>query len=132
MLNADRNTPSRGGIDHADPVAAGTVIRAGALTALNANGFLVPGSTAVGLTSRGRALETVDNSNGLDGDQTAHTDKGTFRFNNHDTDVITRADIGGTAYIVDDETVAVNDGTGTRSVAGKIDDIDDHGVWVTV
>ncbi|MCY1460857.1 hypothetical protein D9M71_784510 [compost metagenome] len=47
-------------------------------------------------------------------------------------DEITRADIGATAYIVDDQTVAKTDGTSTRSVAGTIRDVDSDGVWVEI
>jgi hypothetical protein len=36
------------------------------------------------------------------------------------------------AYVVDDETVANSDGTGTRSGLGQIVDLDDDGVWVTI
>ncbi|MFB0515162.1 MAG: hypothetical protein ACETWG_00985, partial [Candidatus Neomarinimicrobiota bacterium] len=35
-------------------------------------------------------------------------------------------------YIVDDQTVAKTDGTGTRSPAGFIEDVDSNGVWVLV
>jgi hypothetical protein len=31
---------------------------------------------------------------------------------------------------VDDQTVAKTDGTGARSVAGKVFDVDSGGVWV--
>lgn len=42
----------------------------------------------------------------------------------------TAADIGSDCYIVDDQTVAKTNGTNTRSVAGKIMDVDAQGVWV--
>ncbi len=45
-------------------------------------------------------------------------------------DAITFDDIGATCYVVDDQTVALTNGTGTRSVAGKIHDVDAAGVWV--
>ncbi|MCY1307350.1 hypothetical protein D9M70_572660 [compost metagenome] len=35
-----------------------------------------------------------------------------------------------TAFIVDDQTVAATDGTGTRSAAGRIVGIEADGVWV--
>ena len=129
-LTQDRNTPMRQGQAYADPVAASTTIYAGGLVALDSNGYAVPGSTATGLTARGRAQERVDNSAGADGDEIVHVMPGIFRWVNDGTDTITRADIGASAYIVDDQTVAVNDGGSTRSPAGTIVDVDAQGVWV--
>ena len=58
--------------------------------------------------------------------------KGTFRFGNSASgDLIAIADIGNDCYIVDDQTVAKTNGTNTRSVAGKVHDVDAEGVWVT-
>jgi hypothetical protein len=79
----------------------------------------------------GRAKETVDNSSGSAGDLNVEIEKGIFRFaNSSSTDEITRADIGSNCYIVDDQTVAKTSGSSTRSVAGKIFDVDSLGVWV--
>lgn len=41
-------------------------------------------------------------------------------------DEVVAADVGGLAYVVDDQTVANNDGTGTRSAAGRIWKIDSN------
>jgi hypothetical protein len=60
------------------------------------------------------------------------TRKGVFRFKNSGADPIDRSHIEGTAYIVDDETVAATNGTNTRSAAGKIVDLDAAGVWVEI
>jgi hypothetical protein len=79
----------------------------------------------------GRAETQADNSSGSNGDITVDVRKGVFRFaNSTGGDEITRADIGGNCYIVDDQTVAKTDGTGARSVAGKVFDVDSGGVWV--
>jgi len=129
-LTADRNTPRRNGIDFVDPVAASAIIYAGALVALNGTGYLVPGSAATGLKARGIAQENIDNSTGIDGALRVPVMTGVFRFANDGT--ITIADIEATAYIVDDQTVADNDGTGTRSVAGTIKSVDSAGVWVNI
>lgn len=132
-LTTDRNTKRRAGDDlNVDPVAAATHIFAGALACLDANGNLVPGSTSTTLKARGRAEENVDNSAGAAGDKSAKTRKGVFQFANDGTDTIDRTHIEGTAYIVDDETVAATDGTGTRSAAGTIVDVDAQGVWVRI
>jgi len=131
-LTADRDTPERDGVDFSFPVAAATKIYAGALVALNAAGDAVPGATATTLTAVGRADEQVDNT-GAAGDKVVAVRKGVFRFGNSAAgDAITKAEIGADAYIVDDETVAGTDGTGTRSVAGKIVDVDADGVWVEI
>ena len=50
--------------------------------------------------------------------------------NSASADLISLADIGADCYIVDDQTVAKTSGTNTRSVAGKVFDVDADGVWV--
>lgn len=125
-LTSDRDTPYREGKSYGDPVAASTTIFGGSLVALNATGFLVPGSTATGLIARGRACARVDNSAGADGDLACTSERGTFRWANSGD--IDRTSIGATAYIVDDQTVSL-DNTG-KSAAGTIRDVDALGVWV--
>jgi hypothetical protein len=39
-------------------------------------------------------------------------------------DLIAQADVGTDCYIVDDQTVAKTSGTNTRSVAGKVQEVD--------
>ena len=132
-LTKDRNTKRRDGVQYSDPVAAATRIFAGSLVCLNAAGNAVSGSTATTLTARGVAQEQVDNSAGAAGALRIESSRGTFPFaNSATTDEITRADIGATAYIVDDQTVAKTSGTNTRSVAGVIRDVDSDGVWIEI
>ncbi len=132
-LTADRNTKRRDGVLYSDPVAAATRLFAGSIVCLDASGNAVPGATATTLTARGVAQEQVDNRDGAAGDRRVEVRRGVFPFaNSASTDEITRADIGNSAYIVDDETVAKTDGTSTRSVAGVIRDVDDNGVWVEI
>jgi hypothetical protein len=131
-LVADRDTPYRTGEDQSDPVKGATKIFAGSLVCLDANGWAVPGATATTLKARGRAEEQADNSGGADGAEAVRTRKGVFRFKNSGADPIDRSHIEGTAYIVDDETVAATNGTNTRSAAGKIVDLDAAGVWVEI
>jgi len=86
---------------------------------------------ATTLRGVGRVKETVDNSAGADDAATVDIERGIFRYaNSSGADEITAADIGNDCYIVDDQTVAKTDGTSTRSVAGKVHDIDALGVWV--
>ena len=132
-LTKDRNTVRRDGVQFSDPVAATTRIFAGSLVCLNASGYAVPGATSTTLKARGVAQEQVDNSAGAAGDLAIETRRGVFPFaNSTSTDEITRADIGATAYIVDDQTVAKTSATNTRSVAGVIRDVDSNGVWVEI
>lgn len=127
----DRNTPQRGACRRSGGMAAATLAYAGTIAVLNASGFVEPGSTATGLITLGKFRNQYDNSAGADGDIDAEFDRGIFRFENSTaSDEITITDIGAICYIVDDQTVAKTDGTGTRSAAGRIDDVDASGVWV--
>lgn len=130
-LATERDTRERNGSLLTLGVAAAKKMYAGALAARDASGNATPGATATTLRGVGRVRETVDNSAGAAGDVTVDIDKGIFAFaNSAGADEITRADIGDDCYIVDDQTVAKTDGTATRSVAGKVFDVDSAGVWV--
>lgn len=132
-LTIDRNTPERSGDKFSFPVAASTKIYAGSICALNASGYAVPGSIATTLIAVGRAEEQTDNSAGAAGALSVPVKRGVFRFGNSTSaDLIGRANIGSNCYIVDDQTVALTNGTNTRSVAGVIVDVDDVGVWVRI
>lgn len=132
-LTKDRDTKRRDGVQFSHPLAAATVIYAGALVALNAAGNAVPGATATTLTAVGVAQEHADNSTGAIGDVRVEVRRGVFQFaNSAAADEITRAEIGDSAYIVDDQTVAKTSGTSTRSVAGIIRDVDAGGVWIEI
>lgn len=132
-LTKERYITRRDGEGHSDPVAAATKIFAGAITVLNAAGDAAPGSTATGLVPRGVAVATADNSGGSAGDIRVQTRPGVYRFGNSAAaDLIARAEIGDDCYIVDDQTVAKTSATNTRSVAGKIVDVDADGVWVAI
>lgn len=130
-LAKDRNTPKRTGNFVTLPVAAASLIYQGAIVCINAAGFSVPGRTAADLKTVGVARSRADNSQGADGMIAVEADKGWFRFDNSaGADAIATADIGGTAYVVDDHTVAKTSGGATRSAAGTIKDVDAVGVWV--
>lgn len=132
-LAKDRNTPARDGVRINAPVAAATIIYAGALVALNAAGDAVPAAAALGLRAVGRAEARVDNSAGAAGDLSVELGRGVFRFANSAAgDAIARADIGTYVYLVDDQTVAKTSGNGARSIAGRVLDVDAQGVWVEV
>lgn len=132
-LTRDRNTPRRDGTDFGRGVHADAVIFLGALVCLDADGFAIPAATATGLVADGVAEQHVDATGYADGAKTVSVRKGVFKFDNSAAaDEITIAHIGDVAYIVDDHTVALTDGTSSRSAAGTIVDVDSDGVWIRI
>lgn len=97
----------------------------------NAAGYATKGATATGCFGIGRAEETADNSTGVAGAISATYRTGIFAFaNSGGGDQFAQADIGKLCYIVDDQTVAKTNGTGTRSPAGIVEGIESGSVWV--
>jgi len=130
-LTASRNTPMKFRSLIGFPVAANVKIFAGALVALNANGYLVPGSVSTTLRYQGRADEFCDNTGGADGAKTVTVRRGAaFKFANAAADPVAQADVGNQVYIVDDQTVARTNGGNTRSPAGKLLAVEVDGVWI--
>lgn len=131
-ITTERDTQRRLGAQGAYPVLAATKVLAGTLVALTAAGYAQGGATATTLKAVGVADLTADNTAGASGDIKVETRRdGWFRFANSAAgDLITIADISNSCYIVDNQTVAKTDGAGTRSVAGKIRDVDAAGVWI--
>jgi hypothetical protein len=128
---AERTTAARDHRNFNDPVEAASKIFGGTIVCLNAAGNAVKGSTALALKAIGRARSTADNTAGAAAAIGVETETGTFRFANSAAgDLIARADIGADCFIVDDQTVAKTNGGATRSIAGKISDVDAQGVWV--
>lgn len=113
------------------PVKGSTTIYQGALVALDANGYAVPGKKAAGLTAAGRAEETVVNS-GADGDEIIRVTRGVFVFENTSTTAnkITAAHVLKPCYIENDQTVTAL-ATGA-SAAGLVIRVDDEGVAVEI
>lgn len=113
------------------PVKGSTTIYQGALVALDANGYAIPGKKAAGLTAAGRAEETVENS-GADGALLIRVSRGTFVYANTaaSENKITKAHVLKTCYMEDDHTVTAL-ATGA-SPAGIVIRVDDSGVAVEV
>ncbi len=129
-LTSERNTRNRIGDLRVEPMAATVKIWSGSLIMRNAAGYLTKGATATGCVGVGRAEKTVDNT-GAAGAASVEYRLGSFLFaNSASGDLITIADIGKACFIVDDQTVAKTDGTGTRSRAGIVDAVEATGVWV--
>lgn len=127
----ERNTPTRDGRNYSDPVAAGAKLLGGTIACLDAAGNATPGVTALNLKAIGRVRITADNTGGAAAAINVETEPGRFRFANSAAgDLITKADMQADCFIVDNQTVAKTNGGGTRSIAGKIVDVDAQGVWV--
>jgi hypothetical protein len=110
--------------------AAGSVFYRGALVCFDtADAGIKPGETSTTLVALGRC----ENYRDANEDAQVHARCGIFHFaNSAGGDEIVAADIGASCYVVDDQTVAKTDGTGTRSVAGKVYKIDATGVYVGI
>lgn len=131
-LTAPRDTRQRSGAVFSRGIAANVTIYKGALVALNAAGFLVPGTVSTTLKADGVAQDTVVGT-AVNGEAVVDVERGVFRFSNSAAgDQITRADIGNDCFIVDDDQVARTNGGSTRSIAGRVEDVDAVGVWVRI
>lgn len=127
-LSVDRDTPQIKGEFYFYPMIASDIIYKGSIVVLDSSGNAEPGSTATGKMAVGRAEEYKDNSAGSATDKSIKVRTGVFRFGNGD--VITKAHIGDTAWIVDDQTVSK--ASSGKSQAGIIVDVDSLGVWVLI
>ncbi len=126
-LTKPKPIKSRSGNIYMRKLKAGTKIYTGALVLLD-GGFAVAGKTATGLIADGVARDMVDNTNGADGDVSVPVEHGMiWGFLGSG---VTEADIGKDAYVIDDDTVAADNGGATRSQAGKIIDVAKGLVWV--
>ncbi len=128
-LTDKREIRERAGNVFVRGVAANVTIHQGALVCNSAAGHATPGATATTLTALGVAEESVTGA-GVAGVAKVRIKRGTFLFKNKADDLVTSAEIGKPCYVVEDETVAKTDGTGTRSKAGIVHDVEDSGVWV--
>lgn len=126
-----RLTKERKANDFAFPVAANVTCNSGAIAAFTGTATNI-GPAITGTTQRvvGVFDETVTNG-ATAGAVTVKVRRGCFQFaNSAGADEITRAHIGASAFIVDDQTVAATNGSSTRSAGGVIRDVDAGGVWV--
>ena len=123
------------------PVAAGVTIYPGALVVSNSSGFAQPATSALGLIAVGICIDQfpIVNSAGGNGAAFVQVRCGTFGFASATgADAITAATpIGTPLFAVDDQTVALTDGGGTRSFAGRFAGVNNNpqtapGPYVTV
>lgn len=121
-LSAERDTREQVGNVYGYPLAAGVKAWKGGIAVLDAAGDMKPGVTATGLVAVGRFEDTHD----VAGENVTAKGGDFWYANSAAVDEITAAEIGDDCYIVDDQTVAKTNGGNTRSVAGKIIDVDAH------
>ncbi len=107
-------------------------------------GYAKPGVTGTGLTTLGIAniapviqasdtTATGPSGQLADGIATVRVAQGVFLLGNSTAgDAIAQADVYSVCYVVDDQTVAKTDGTGTRSIAGVIMEVVPAGVYVSM
>lgn len=132
-LIKDRPTPRRAGHLVSDPLAAGVTIYAGGMYLLDASGNATPAAAqAEATTLRVRAVAR-QRASAAAGDGQVAGEQGVFCFDNASAgDALTRADIGASCYVLDDQTVAKGHDTNKRPLAGTVLDVDASGVWVRV
>lgn len=106
------------------PVKADAVIYAGSIVAVDANGLAVPASDTANLKVVGRAEETKD-ATGLASSAIAiQVRRSPFWVNNDATNPIVAARLYMSAYVKDDNSVAVAGGPANDIVAGRVLQID--------
>lgn len=127
-LTADRPTPRRDGDFVELPVAAGYRIYAGAMVAINSSGFATPAHQSGAQYTAGVAQHAVNSNGSTNGALTVRVCRLPHQFANATSYRITRADIGFTCYVSDDQTVGKSGAGSVR--AGRVVDVDDGGVWV--
>lgn len=133
-LTADRDTQEKASahsMPHAERAADSTQYYKGGIIVLDpSDGRFKKGVTGVGLVAIGRCEENV--LTGPSNTRKVRARSGIFKYNNSSAgDAIAADDIGKDCFIVDDNTVALTNGSNTRSRAGMIYGVDPDGVWVS-
>ena len=128
-----RNTMRVEGVKRSLPVAAAIKLFAGTMVVADASNFANKIS-ANNLRVVGVTPVDVDNSTGAAGAVTAELDVGVYGpfANSAASDLIERKDIGGNAWMVDDQTVAKTSGSSTRALADLIHSVDADGVYIRI
>lgn len=124
------------------PVEANVICYAGGMAAIDGNGNVLPAGTAVSASGAGlpgtwkvigRFERQADNrtatTGGAAGAITAKISQGAYYYNTPSSgaDQILAANKFQLAYVIDDNTVGLTDGGGTRAVAGPILDVASNG-----
>lgn len=95
------------------------------------DGKLKPGETSTTLFAVGKCESDIDPAN--DGTTSVTVRSGVFGYENSaSADLIANDDVGKVCFVVDDGTVALTNGTNTRSAAGIIHSVVDGKVYVAI
>lgn len=132
-LTGDRALQKRHYGDRNFPVSGNVVLYENAMVGLTVpGGLLRPAGLGATDVIVGVVKRRYDNRNGAANAISAEVESDSVRpmFNSAGGDTITLSDIGKACYAVDDQTVALTDGTGTRAQAGVIHQVTEAGVWV--
>lgn len=123
-MAADRDPGLRSGGAKPDffpvdlPVAASVTCYTGAIAAVDTSGNARPGRASTSDKILGVFTRRVDNSSGTAGaKRTLGIRRGVFSFKNASGDALTAANIGGNAYVHDDQTFGASAG-GARVAGG--------------
>ena len=122
-LTANRDTREIVGALVRLAVKAGETLYAGALAAIDSDGYAVPASDASGLKVIGRAEHQAQ------GGQSVLIKRGVFLYKNKAGDLVAAAHIGGYCYVSDDETVQGSANTNSI-IAGVVRGVTSEGVYV--
>jgi hypothetical protein len=122
-LTANRDTREIVGALVRLAVKAGKTLYAGALAAIDSDGYAVPASDASGLKVIGRAEHQAQ------GGQSVLIKRGVFLYKNKAGDLVAAAHIGGYCYVSDDETVQGSANTNSI-IAGVVRGVTSEGVYV--
>ncbi len=129
---SERNTHTTAGRLLPFKVAEATLIEAGKMVAVGADGYAVEAADTAGLIVVGIAAETVDNSNGADGALAVTVRRGEVYKLNNGTTAVTQAGVGSTVVVEDDETVTTAAAATNDIVAGTCLGVEADGVWVAI
>lgn len=108
------------------PVAAGAVIEAACMVALNAAGYAVEATKKAGETVAGASCGRADNTNGADGDVQIQVERGAYVWDQDGT--VTAADTLKSCYVSNSHTVTLEAEGSSR--AGTVFQVEDDGVTV--
>lgn len=115
------------------PMKANVTIYKGAMVGIDSSGNAMPAGLLAGGTVRvvGVASHTMTNG-AVAGANKIEVTSGIFKMLNHGADLVTNASICADCYVVDDQTVALTNGTSTRAPAGKVQMVESDGVRVYI
>lgn len=133
-LTASRNTIAQGPTRAKITVkldANAKVFKGGVVCIDTASGYGKAGAVSTTLVPYGIATKDVDNTGGAAGALSVDVEAGLFKLDNPATDAVAQANVGQNCYLLSDHEVAKTSGTSTRSVAGKLVEMDaDGSAWV--